>query len=193
MASADATVFLWINGWVGRFSVVDTIAKVVVSDYLIPVFLALTLLALWFAGKDRDTRERYQKAVFVGASAIGISNLVVFVINHLYFRPRPFTQYEVSLLFYQPTDSSFPANPAAIAFAVAATVWAVNRGLGWALFAVASVFSISRVYAGVFYPSDILAGAMIGIVAAYVLSRVRILLEPLPTLVIRLARIFCLA
>ena len=193
MADADASLFLWINGWVGSISFLDTIAKVVVSDYLVPVLLSLTLLGLWFAGKNPNIRERYQKTVFVAAASIGISNLTVLLINAVYFRPRPFTQYDISMLFYQPTDSSFPANPSAIAFAVAAAAWGTNRPLGWALFGLATLFSLSRVYAGVFYPSDVLAGAMIGIAVAFILSKVRVLLEPLPTMVIRLARIFCLA
>jgi len=193
MASIDATILLWLNGWVGTFPVLDNIVDVVVSDYLVPVALSTALLGLWFAGKNPEIRERYQKAVFVGMSAIGLSNLSVFVINHIYFRPRPFTQYEVSLLFYRPTDSSFPANPAAIAFGVAIAVWMVNRRFGWALIAIASIFSISRVYAGVFYPSDIVAGALMGVMAAYLLSKVRKLIEPLPTLVIRLGRALSLA
>ena len=193
MAEADISVFLWINGWVGSFSVLDTIAKVVVSDYLVPVLLSLILLTLWFAGKEPSIRERYQKAVFVAAASIGLANLTVLMINSRYFRPRPFTQYDISLLFYRPTDSSFPANPSALAFAVAAAVWGVNKRLGWVLFGLAALFSLARVYAGVFYPSDVLAGAVIGIAIAFILSKVRILLEPLPTLVIRLARIFCLA
>ena len=193
MASIDGTIFLWINGWIGTFPVLDDVVNVIVSDYLVPVALSVAMIGLWFVGKTPEMRERYQKAVFVGMSSIGVSNLIVMVINQFYFRPRPFNEYDVSLLFYRPTDSSFPANPAAMAFAVAIAVWMVNRRFGWVLIAVAAVFFLSRVYAGVFYPSDVVAGALIGIAVSLVLAQVRRLIEPLPTLVIRLMRALCLA
>lgn len=193
MAEADAKVFLWINNWVGHFSILDEIAKIVVSDYLIPAIFALILLGIWFGGAEPSTRERHQKAVFVATSALGIANLVVFIINSFYFRPRPFTHYEINLLFYQPTDSGFPANPMAVTFAIATAVWGANRKLGTILYLLAIFFALARVYAGVFYPLDVIAGAAIGIVVAYLMSKLRVLLEPLPTMVIKLARIFCLA
>ncbi|MBI4299072.1 MAG: phosphatase PAP2 family protein [Chloroflexi bacterium] len=193
MAEADAKVFLWINSWAGHFPLLDEMAKLVVSDYLIPAVFALILLGMWFGGVEPSNRERHQKAVFVATSALGIANLVISIINSFYFRPRPFVNYEVNLLFYQPTDSGFPANPMAVTFAIAAALWGVNRKLGTILFLLATLFALARVYAGVFYPLDVIAGAAIGIVMAYLMSRLRVLLEPLPTMVIKLARIFCLA
>ena len=193
MAAADETVFLWINGWVGTFSWFDNLIEVLVSDYFVPVGSALVLLAFWFIGGDPETRERNQKTVFVACTALGIASLTVLIINDFYFRPRPFDAHEAALLFYKPTDSSFPANPVAVVFAVAASVWWADRRVGTLLFVMASAFAFSRVYAGVHYPLDVISGAAIGIVVAYLISKLRILLEPLPTLVVRLARVFSLA
>ena len=78
-------------------------------------------------------------------------------------------------------------------FGIAAAVWGINRRLGTILFAVAGTFGFSRVVAGVHYPLDVLASALIGILVAYVVFRVRDLLEPLPTMVIKAARILYLA
>ena len=50
MAYSDKVVFLWINGWVGKFPLFDAAMEWVVSDYMVPALLALTLLGLWFAG-----------------------------------------------------------------------------------------------------------------------------------------------
>ena len=193
MAEADATVFLWINGWVGTFSWFDNVMEVLVSDYFMPVGSALVLLAFWFMGGDPETRERNQKTVFVACSALAIASLTVFIINDFFFRPRPFVGHETALLFYKPTDSSFPANPVAVVFAIAASVWWADRKVGTLLYVMASVFAFSRVYAGVHYPLDLISGAAIGIVVAYLISKLRILLEPLPTIVVRLGRVFSLA
>ena len=193
MAYADEKIFLWINGLAGNVAVLDRIIGWVVSDYLIPVSLGLALIGLWFVEGDRATRQRQQIGVFVALSAMGVSSLGVFVINSLYFRPRPFVDLDVTLLFYQPTDSSFPSNAMAAVVGLAAGVWGVNRGLGTALLIGAALYGFARVYAGVHYPTDIIAGALTGCFGAFLMFKFRDLLEPLPTWVIKAARILCLA
>ena len=141
LAEADKALFLWINALVGHAPVVDAAMGWVASDYLVPVCMGLTLVALWFIGRDAPERMRYQIGMFAALTAMALSSLVVFISNALYFRPRPFDGLEgVRLLFYQPTDSSFPSNSAAVAFAIAAGVWCVNRRIGTALFIAAAVY-----------------------------------------------------
>jgi undecaprenyl-diphosphatase len=193
MLQADEKVFLWINGLAGESAVIDWLMKLLVSDYLIPVSLALTLVGLWFVGNDRLVRQRHQIGVFAALAAMGFSSLAVYVINSAYFRPRPFAKYDVTLLFYQPTDSSFPSNVVAATFGLAAAVWGVNRRVGTALMVAAGIQGFARVYAGVHYPLDIIAGALIGIVIAFLVLKLRDLLGPIPVWVIKAARILCLA
>ena len=193
MASADEKLFLWINGWVGTWPLFDRFITWVVSDYLVPVTFALVLVALWFSGRDPQERLRNQVGVFVAMSSMALASLAVFISNALYFRPRPFTDHPVSLLFYQPTDSSFPANAMAATFAVAAAVWKLDRRVSLLLYAGAALYAFARVYAGVHYPVDVVAGGLIGVVVAWGVWRLRDLLEPLPTWVIKAFRILCLA
>ena len=193
MAHADEVVFLWINGWVGTLPLLDRAVEWVVSDYFVPVSLLLALIGLWFVGDDSAVRLKHQIGVMVALGSMGLASWAVFIINGVYFRPRPFADHEVSLLFYQPTDSSFPANAAAATFGIAAAVWAVNRRLGAAMLVAAALYALARVYAGVHYPLDVITAAMIGAAAAFLVHQLRHLLEPLPTMVIKAARIFCLA
>ena len=164
-----------------------------VSDYLVPVSLALALVGMWFVGRDRAVRQRHQIGVFVALTSMGCASLVVFTINAMYFRPRPFVDLDVTRLFYPPTDSSFPSNAIAAAFGLAAAVWGVNRPLGTLLLIGASLYGLARVYAGVHYPLDIIGGAVIGAVVAVIVLRLRGLVEPVTTRVIKVARILCLA
>jgi undecaprenyl-diphosphatase len=193
MPNADEQVFLWVNGLVGRFEPLDRAVEWVVSDYLVPVSLALALVGMWFVGSDRLARQRHQIGVFVALTSMGLSSLAVFIVNAVYFRDRPFVDNDVALLFYQPTDSSFPSNGVAAAFGISAAVWGVNRRLGTVLLVGAAVHGVSRVYAGVHYPLDILAGAMIGVVFAFVAFRLGDVLQPILAWVIRAARALCLA
>ena len=133
LLSIDSAVVTWLNQWVGKWEVLDKAAELVVSDYLVPTLLSLALMSTWFLARDGSDRAANQKGVLTALLGVGFSNLTVLIINQFYFRHRPFVDHELELLFYQPTDSSFPANPAAVAFAIAFGVFLYNRALGVAL------------------------------------------------------------
>ncbi|MEK7806711.1 MAG: phosphatase PAP2 family protein, partial [Chloroflexota bacterium] len=117
----------------------------------------------------------------------------VLVLNQHYFRERPIAELNLANLFYAPTDSSFPANPAAIAFAVAMSIWLGNRRASALLFFLAALWSFTRVYNGLFYPSDIAAGALDGVAMSCIVALAFRAIEPLPTWVLRGARLLHLA
>jgi membrane-associated phospholipid phosphatase len=91
------------------------------------------------------------------------------------YRPRP--MHLTSLGFVPPLgvypervehSSSFPSDHAALAFALSAGIYAWSRGLG----AVAIVWSVittcfARVYTGYHYPSDVVVGALLGIISTW--------------------------
>ncbi len=194
MADADKALFAWINALAGRAPALDTAMGWIASDYIVPVCLGLALVAMWFIGRDAQERMRYQIGVFTALTALALSNLVVLISNAYFFRPRPFDGMEdVTLLFYRPTDSSFPSNSAAAAFAIAAVVWRINRRIGAGMFAAAAVYGFSRVYAGVHYPSDIMGGIIIALVVTAFTLRLRDLLRPALVVAIKLARLFAIA
>lgn len=167
--------------------------QLLVSDYLIPVSMALALVGMWFASSDFRTRQRYQIGMITALASMSISSLVVFISNAFYFRDRPFVDLNVTLLFYKPTDSSFPSNAAAAAFGIAFAALLVNRKLGIGMLIGASVYGFARVYAGVHYPADIIAGAVIGFVISRFVIILKNLLGPIPDWFLKLARLFCLA
>ncbi len=193
MLSVDARLFLWINGLAGRMPFLDRLMTLLVNDYLVPTALSLVLVGIWFWGREMPERESNQRAALVAMIGVGFTNLAVQAVNWYYFRPRPFTQYEVNLLFYQPSDSSFPSNPAAVVFALATGVWLLNHRAGTILYSIAALYAFARVYAGVCYPLDVLGGAAIGAAVSYVIFWILRLIEPLPTVVIRLVRLLHLA
>ncbi len=195
MNAFDREVIVWLNGLSGRWAVVDGLARAVASDYLMPIVFSVSIVALWFASRHRAERFTYQMAALVGMSAVGFSNIAVWLLNITWARPRPFVPLgdELTLLFYPPTDPSFPANGVAVGFAAGSAVWRANKTFGALLCAGAVLFGASRVYAGVFWPTDIAGGAAVGIIVTWLTVWLGRLLEPLPTLFIRLARAFGLA
>ncbi|MCL4297192.1 MAG: phosphatase PAP2 family protein [Anaerolineae bacterium] len=94
--------------------------------------------------------------------AMAASLALTFTFQYLALRPRP---DEVRLLFPTPNFPSYPSGHAAVAFAVAlvlALFWQRRRWWGLSL-AGASLIALSRVYLGYHFPSDIFAGAVLGV------------------------------
>ena len=176
----DESLVLWLNGFVGRSTLLDGLMEALVSDYLAPVLGSLVLLGLWFSGSLDADRYRNQLTTLVGGISVGFANAQIAIVNALMFRDRPFVDLDIDLHFYAPTDSSFPANAAGVGFAIATAVFMRNRRLGMALYALAGLWGLARVYAGVHYPSDILAGAVIGVIAAVLATGLVRLLAVIP-------------
>lgn len=191
----DTNIVLWLNGLSGNVQVIDDLLRVLSSDYLMPLLFSTAVVAVWFAGRTDLERPRYQLASLVGMSSIGFSNLAVFVINSIWNRPRPYVALgdEIDLLFYRATDPSFPANPVAIGFAAAAALWPISRQFAVWLAVGSLAYGFSRVYAGVFYPTDIFGGAAVGVLVVLGTLRLRYLLEPVVSLFIRVVRGLSLA
>lgn len=84
-------------------------------------------------------------------------------------RPRPCWRHpEIPLLIANPTDYSFPSGHAMSSFAAAVGIFMWNRRMGIAALLGAVVMSVTRLYFYVHYPTDILAGMLIGIVLGIV-------------------------
>ena len=160
--------------------------------------MSLFLLALWFIGRSTKLRERYQLAVVQAAASMGIATGFVKIINLFYYRPRPFEDMpelvvQVERLFYQPQDSSFPSNPAAVVFAIAPAVWLAHRKMGWFLYFLAALMCFARVYVGVHYPLDIIGGAAVAVFTVYFTVRIVFpLCQPIVALVFWATRKLCI-
>jgi undecaprenyl-diphosphatase len=168
MIHADQTVFFWINGLAGHVSWIDNVIRTLSCDLFLPVVMIIALIAIWFSGRNMADRTRNQLGVMCSLASMGIANLLVFIFNAILpDRLRPFEAFpdKVHLIFYPPTDPSFPSNAAAASFALAAGIWAYNRKLGYILSIPAIIIAFGRIYMGVHYPLDIVGGFAIAILA----------------------------
>jgi undecaprenyl-diphosphatase len=189
----DSALFNLINGLAGQVGAVDAVMRLLVNDYFVPTALCLLAAALWFAGGTREERERNQRTVLSIIVAVLLANVLVKLCNLIYFRPRPFSVQQVNLLFYRPSDSSLPSNAAAVGFTFGSVAWQRGRWLGVVMAALAGLFAFARIYCGVHYPMDVVAGGLIGAVSAYVVGKGQRVLEPLMGAIIRVARRLYLA
>ncbi len=184
----DGAIVRLLNSGVGNVALFDWLMNVLVSDYFVPVTGSLLLIALWMTG-TQEARQSNQLTTMIAAAAIGAANAITTIITQLVERPRPFEDNDLTLLFYAPTDPSFPSNTSSVGFALATAVFLRHRRLGGVLYALAFFWGFARVYAGVHYPTDVLAGAVVGVVAALATAVLFRLLAFVPRHVLRWLRL----
>jgi len=128
--------------------------------------------------------SRLEGAARLGALGFVAAGLLEFTVKHLVSRPRPDAGLW-SLGFHGPAFlpdvDSFPSGHATSVFTVATAFASFYPGLGPVLYGVAVAVAVGRVYLLRHYVSDVVAGAVIGIVMASVLLRyVRARSQPTP-------------
>ncbi len=88
-------------------------------------------------------------------------------LKHYFQRPRPFeTIPDVDLLVKPPGSYSFPSGHAANAFASGLVLARMIPVLAWPVLILAALMAFSRVYVGVHYPLDVIAGSLLGAACA---------------------------
>lgn len=106
---------------------------------------------------------------FMQRLALGFAiELAVYkAVKQLFSRPRPFTKLPAVVRLIAPPDEfSFPSGHTAGAFVVLGIAGAAFSWLIAPLAILAALIGLSRVYLGVHYPSDVMAGALLGASAA---------------------------
>lgn len=166
----DARVASWTPAW--KHPVVDLLVGLVN-----PIGSGVTLLAacaiVVVCGRV-FRRSRLEGAAWLGMLAFVTSGALEFTLKHLVSRSRP--QAGLSCLAFLgpawlPDVDSFPSGHATSVFSVAAAFASCYPALGPVLYALAAAVAMGRVYLARHYVSDIVAGAMIGIVIAALLRR----------------------
>ena len=131
------------------------------------LWIALSLAMLF----HKPTRKA--GALALGAMILGliVTNLTI---KPLISRPRPWLDWPIVPLVTEKDPNSFPSGHTCAAFA-AAMVWVrtLPQKRDRVIAAVMAVLmGLSRLYVGVHYPSDVLAGAVIGALCAWVIWKV---------------------
>jgi undecaprenyl-diphosphatase len=101
------------------------------------------------------------------AFTVWTSDLLATALKEVFDRPRPFEELPAAEPLLRGTvGESLPSGHAATSFAGALVLAYLVRRAVPALFALAALVAFSRVYVGVHYPLDIVAGALLGIAVA---------------------------
>jgi undecaprenyl-diphosphatase len=119
---------------------------------------------------DARCRRRLPPALLSGLLAVGAAAGLTSVLKELVDRLRPaLADPGIEALVPTPASASFPSGHAATAFAAAIAVGAFHPRLRWPLFGLAALVGLSRIYLGVHYVLDVLAGAALGLALGIVM------------------------
>lgn len=116
--------------------------------------------------KDDDLLK---DAIYVGTS-IGVSSVLTYSMKKAVNRPRPYKTYDDIVAYEELSSLSFPSGHTSLAFTTATAL--SLKYPKWYVIAPTYVWACSvgysRMNLGVHYPSDVLAGAVLGAGSAYI-------------------------
>ena len=162
----DLSVFNFFHGLAGQSKWLDWLV-IFLGEYFPYLVAAGFLVWLYF---EEDWRTRIQKLAFAVLVIVLARGILAEVIRFIYFRARPFAALDFMPLFNHEAVASFPSGHATLFFAGAFSVFYFSKRWGiWGLVA-ASFISVARVVAGVHWPLDIFAGALVALLSFLVVK-----------------------
>lgn len=174
---ADEHLLRLVSGFAGQVGWFDVLVDRIQENELAKGVVTVMLVwALWF-GKGEHlvaTRLRLMATALIGVTAVAVGQGLALLLP---FRDRPIHDPDLKFNRVLNDDvlqgwSSFPSDHAVLFFALATSLFMINRTVGLvALLHAAVIVSLPRIYLGLHFPSDIIGGAMLGVAIALILMR----------------------
>jgi len=158
----------------------DHAIRVMVGLYTFKGYFLIPLL--WWIWFQPHPRREWRREIVIATAASGLISLAVgrSLARCLPFRQRPMFSPDLHLHFASmslreaqlSTFSSFPSDHAMLWMAISVGIFLVWRGIGTLAMLYTVLFiCLPRAYLGFHYPTDLIAGAFIGIAFTYILTR----------------------
>ncbi len=180
MLDLDIDILTFLNGFIGKIPVIDSVARYLNEEQLFKATpLVLLLTGAWFIRSDNDLHRRTDVLLtFIGSFAAMATARALALL--LPFRARPLHNPTLDLQLPEgmmhgvlESWSSMPSDHAALAFSLATGIFLLNRTFGvLALLHATFLICLPRLYLSLHYPSDLIAGALVGISVSIITLRI---------------------
>jgi undecaprenyl-diphosphatase len=170
IVSLDHSLFYHLYNLSGRSQVVDFLI-VFFGEYLIYLVILFVFwhaYRMWRKGGLKDLVPYAEASV----SVVFARGILEPFIHLFYDRVRPFIALSLSHNLIIDAAPSFPSGHTIVMFALATSVYFYDRKFGWFLYVCGILIGLGRVAGGVHYPSDILGGAVLGIIVGWLVYAV---------------------
>ncbi|MCS3799411.1 phosphatase PAP2 family protein [Niastella sp. OAS944] len=139
------------------------------NTQLISVLVPATVAAVGLIDNNRTT---LQKSLYLAESALA-STFITYGLKYSVKRTRPYITNPALNAKGSGRDPSFPSGHTSVAFSTATSLYLAYPKWYVAVpaFAYAASVGYSRMYLGVHYPTDVLAGAVIGAGSAWLMYK----------------------
>lgn len=160
----DLSILFFINKTLAN-SFLDLIMPLISHPYLL-----FGLLTVFFFFRKKDN-----KLALLMIIAIIVDSVLVIGVKDFVHRERPYQVLDVRQLVSGDDNRSFPSNHAQLSFMLSTIVFSFYRRFGIILFLISAIIGFSRIYLGVHYPTDVLGGAIIGVLLAVAILKLNII------------------
>lgn len=164
ISQTDDLVFQFINQMAVTFSALNPFMRFLSekAEY----FFYLGIIVYWFT-RIHKNRQMVVTTLLSACVGFGVGN----ILSHFFYRDRPFVHHTVNQLIEHSANASFPSNHSIGAFVIATGIWLFRKKDGVIWLVLAGLISFSRIWNGVHYPSDVIAGAFIGVISAFMIYK----------------------
>ena len=171
--NADLKAAVKINSLAGKVRPFDLMMDLI-TRYGHWAFVIYGLL-LWFTpGKTREDRRNACVSAFIG---VCIASLISYAIGRVWKRERPFRESPQIWNFTgHRANASFPSNQTMNGCVLAMELLRHNTKGSKLMAVLAGILAFSRVFAGMHYPSDVLGGMIVGLIAAAIAYAITLLI-----------------
>lgn len=159
----DLFIFNYIHQFAGKYWPLDWLG------IFLAVFLAyfLYVAILYFGFYLQTKKEKTFYFAVMALSALFSRGVFTETIRFFYQRLRPYDALGLEPLISPNISGSFPSGHAAFFFAISFTLLYFNKKWGIWFLVFSVLMGLARVFVGVHYPADILGGAVLGLISAW--------------------------